>query len=220
MRSTCRRGIDRRLLLEHRDDAERHGDPGERRDGGGPSATPIGRFARRPRTSEHRSAASPCGSALRLRLRRRLGRRSCVRVRPSRLARASAFASLRDGATDHLVPSALERPDAEPRRCAPTSDDGRDDRTGGPPSRTVASIGLTRRRSERRAAGVERNARALLGRDLVERGEHALGRREALRRDRARARARRTPHRRTGIDGSIVRTSGASRMQMERITCS
>ena len=172
--------VDGRLLLEHRDDAERHADPRERRHGGGRERDADRPLRRRPGRA---STARP----LRLRVALRLAAAFGVGLRPSRrrlglrVARRLVAALATATAPPTASSRALSSVPTPSRVAALTSDDGRDDRTGAPPSRTVASIGIRRPAKRASAAhGIERNARPLFRRDLVQRGEHPLGRREAL----------------------------------------
>lgn len=105
------------------------------------------------------------------------------------------------------------------RVAAPGSDEGREERTGGPLSRTVASIGLMAGVASGAVVGSRGTRDRSSGATSCSAASMSSEDEKRLLRSRDSARATNADTS-TGIDGSIVRMSGASRMQIDRMTCS
>jgi hypothetical protein len=174
------------------------------------TATPIGFFAEAP------DARAPLGRfAL-----GSPGESSCPFGAPAAACGAGLFATASGFFATPITSSRALSSVPTPRRvAAPGSDDGRDERTGGPPSRIVASIGLTA--AEASVADAASSGTRDLSAGATSWSAASIRsadeKRASLSRESARATNADTL---AGIDASIVRTSGASRMQIDRITCS
>ena len=174
-----------------------------------PTATPIGRFAGAP------DARAPLG---RFAIGSAFARESSFAFSASLgFASGVGFFTTASGffATPIRSSRALSSVPTPSRVAAP----GSEERTGGPPSRTVASIGLTAGVASGALVGSSGTRFRSSGATSWSAASMSSADEKRLLRSRDSARATNADTF-TGTDGSIVRTSGASRMQIERMTCS